>query len=133
MRRRAFIPEAPDGLEGRALLSGAGHDPHPGAAPLSGRAFGVLTLQTRGFFEQFAISGDAALLKSQLQEGNNTLPYHAVDQLSLKSNRIVDQMVANLAAGVPGAIKMGYEQTVTGLKADFAKRIENGTVHVYEK
>jgi hypothetical protein len=133
MRRRGFIPETPGELEGRALLSGGGHHPHPGAAPLSSRAFGLLTLETKGFFEQFANSGDADLLKSQLQEGNKTLPFHRVDQLSLKSNMIVDQMVANLAAKVPESVQMGYEQTVSGLKADILKRIQNGTIYVYDK
>lgn len=131
-RRRDFIPEAPGGLEGRTLLSG-GHAAHPGAVPLSGRAFGLILLQTKGYFQQFAISGDLATLKSQLAQGASTLPFNQADGLGPKTNTILDQMEANITARVPGAITLAYQQVVAGLRTAQAMHIQDGTVFVYRK
>ncbi|MCA1685936.1 MAG: hypothetical protein LC745_08115 [Planctomycetia bacterium] len=132
MRRRAFVPEAPGKLEGRDLLSGGLHL-HHGAVPLSAPAFGLILLQTKGFFEQFALSGDLLRLKSQLAQGASTLPFHKAGMLGPKTNMILNQMEANIAAGKPGAINLAYQQTVDGLKDLEAKHIQDGTVFVYHK
>lgn len=125
MRRRAFVPEAPGRLEGRALLSGS-----RGPVHLSAAAFGLDLLQIKGDFQQFSISGDLALLRAQLAMRAAPVPFSRVDGLGQRVNLILGRLEADLAARIPGAINTAYNEVITGIRADVQARINNGTVVV---
>jgi len=131
MRQRAFVPDV-GCLEGRTLLSGGARVPH-GPAGLSGVAFNLGKLRNRGYFEQYALSDNFQLLRTQLAVTSAAIPFGRVDGLGQKTNAILDQMRISQANGVAGAVASAYQQVAAGVKADVDARIANGTVFVFDK
>jgi len=129
MRRRAFTPEAPGQLEGRALLSGVGGRPH-GPVPLSGPRFNLNLLMIKGEFQQFSIGGDLTLLRSQLAMRSAAAPFARADGLGRSVNAILAQMEAGLASKAPGAVNTAYNEVVAGVRAQVESHIQDGTVVV---
>ena len=132
-RKRAFVPESLGPLEGRQLLSGAGSQTPHGPVGLSGVGFNTAGLRIKGDFQQYALGRNFQLLRTQLATFSAAIPYGKVDGLGQKTNAILDQMRANQANGVPGAIASAYQQVRAGLKADVDARIADGSVHIFDK
>lgn len=132
MSKHAFKPESLGPLEDRHLLSGAASAVRRPIG-LSGVAFNTSRVKISGYFQQYALGGNFPLLRTQLANQSTGIPYHVADGLGPKTNQILDQMRANQAADVPGAIKTAYQQVITGLTADVDARIANGTVFVFDK
>ena len=132
MRKRAFVPEPPGCLEGRTLLSSLAKVPH-GPVGLSGVTFNLGNLRIRGYFQQYALGGNFKLLQTQIAAISTAIPYGRVDGLGQKTNVILDQMRADQANGVAGAINTAYQNLSAGLKADVDARIANGTVFIFDK
>ena len=132
MRKRTFVPEPVGCLEGRALLSGGAASPR-GPVGLSGVTFNTGNLKIKGYFQQYALGNNFKLLQTQLAAISTAIPYGRVDGLGQKTKAILDQMRADQAANVPGAVASAYHQLSAGLKADVDARIADGTVFIFNK
>lgn len=133
MSKRAFRPEALGPLEGRRLLSAGVAHVHRGPVGLSGVGFNTANLRLRGAFEQYALGGNFALLRTQIASISSGIPYHRVDGLGPRTNQILDQMRMDQADGVSGAIKTAYQRVSAETKADVGARIANGDVFIFDK
>ena len=128
MRRRAFTPESPLGLEGRIVLSAVG----PAGRPfgLSAETYGVGTFQVKNAFQLYGNSGDLQRLRTMLAADSVGIPYHRATGLGPKTNVILAQMQANLQTHVPHAISSAMHQTLHGIHSDVVKLIKHRAVFV---
>ncbi|QEH34791.1 hypothetical protein OJF2_33330 [Aquisphaera giovannonii] len=129
MRRRAFIPDPPGRLEGRALLSGAAGAAH-GPVALSGIGLGVTLSRVRADFEEFSASGDLSRLKTQLQQLAGGIPFGKVDGLGERINAILARMQQDIVVGKPHPVARAHQGVASAIKADVKARIADGSVHV---
>jgi hypothetical protein len=85
-------------------------------------------------FELFATSGDTSRnlerLRAMLAQNSEGVPFHRVDGLGMKTNAILDQMQADIAAGSPRAIDAAFHRAVAGIRADVQARVATGSVVV---
>lgn len=82
MSRRAFVPEAPNCLEGRTLLSRS-----PGPVPLTASACGLNLSLIKGYFEQYATSGNLGRLRIQLSARADQVPSAGLTAWESRSTR----------------------------------------------
>ena len=122
MRTRAYRPEPPASLEGRALLS---------AQPivLLQRQLNFVLDHMRGGFFVYDRTGDASQIYNEIEDVVPMIPYNRTDGLQASLDHIVDTMRHELRAHVPGPLvhMAAVELTATTL-ADVQARIRSGDV-----
>jgi hypothetical protein len=127
MRTRAYRPEVSGRLEGRSLLSGvAGLS----AAPyvFRGGQFKLYVVHANADFTYFARYRDPIQIRHEFEDIIPLIPFARADGLPAKFDGIVDQMVSDVHAGVPHAIRSAYDELIAATKAEVEARVQAGDV-----
>lgn len=132
MRSRAFKPDGAGRLEDRNLMSGT-TAPH---GPVLVSAYSLQQGQgmVQNAFELFAVSRDTPQnferLRAMLASDARGIPFHAVSHLGPQTNAILNQMQADLAAGVPHAIQTAYQAVTAANQAQVNDSEQVGAIVV---
>jgi hypothetical protein len=86
--------------------------------------------QVKGDFELFATNGDFELLRAQLGQDTVVVPFNHAAGLGPKTDAILDQMLADLAAGAPHPIQTAYHRVIAVTDAVVRAEIDSGLVVV---
>ena len=128
---RAFVPSALGGLtrlEDRVVLT-AGVSFINGAAVLTTHALQQTQGQLYQAFVRFASHGQNGLqLQYDMSKAISRIPYHKVDGLDAGIAGLVTSMQADMASGVPGAVRNAYQTALTALNDQIQARVTSGTV-----
>jgi len=123
MRTRAYRPEAPAGLEDRSLQSGLSHP-----VVLLRRQLNVVIDHFQNGFFLYTRYHDLVQLHSEIDDVIVNIPFGRLDGLDVSIDRIVDNMVQELHAHVPGAIRSASNQVTAATLAEVRARVQAGDV-----
>jgi hypothetical protein len=129
MRTRAYRPVVSGCLEGRSLLSGVAKLP---AAPyvFPGSQYKLYVVHAQADFTLFARYGDPIQLRHELEDIIPIIPFSRADGLRAKLDGIVDDMLHDIHAGVPQAIRSAYNDAIAVTRAEVEARVQAGDVVV---
>jgi hypothetical protein len=125
MRKRAYRPEAPGCLEGRSLLSGSSHP-----VVLLHRQLNMIVDHMRSGFVLFTRYHDPGQVRSEIEDVVGNIPFGRRDGLDVSIDGIVDNMVQELHAHVPGAIRSASNEVTAATIAEVEARVRAGDVVV---
>jgi hypothetical protein len=125
MRRRAYRPEAPVALEGRALLSSVARPPARPVA-LSQIRYTVAVKQTEMAFQVYNRNRDLFDLREALDNLIVMVPFGRQDGLRPAMEEITGRLPGQLRAGVPHAIRAASNELIAVIHADVVARVRAG-------
>ena len=126
MRTRAYRPE-PVRLEDRSLQSGFARWPaHPVVLPR--RRFNFILDHIRSGFVLFDRYHDVSQVHSEVDDVIVMIPFQRLDGLNDSIDRIVQGMQQDVAAHVPGAVRLASLAVAATTVADVQARVRAGDV-----
>ncbi|WP_406695768.1 hypothetical protein V5E97_32690 [Singulisphaera sp. Ch08] len=130
MRKRAYRPEVPGCLEGRALLSGvAGLPANP--VVLSQSHFFKIAERVRLGFQLYGRDRrDIASITDHIRDVSVWIPFARVDGLGPSIDRILGRMQHDVSAHVPGAVRSARSDVLAVIRASVEARVQAGEVVV---
>ena len=130
MRSRAFRPEIFVCLEDRSLQSNvAGLPAHPPVILLRSQ-LKLIDNHMRNGFVLFSRLRSVTQLRREINDVAVMVPFQRLDGLEASLDRVVDTMVQQFAAHVPGAIRSASNEVTAVTLADVRARVRLGDVIV---
>ncbi len=129
MHPRAYRPEVPVCLEDRSLQSGFAVRPAHPVVLLHRQLNFVITHMQNGFV-LFSRFHDVAQVRREINDVVVMIPFQRLDGLDVSLDRVVDTMVQQFAAHVPGAIRSASNDVTAVTIADVKAQVRAGDVIV---
>ena len=129
MRTRAYRPDVSCRLEGRQLLSGVTGRPADPYVFSSNQSKLVVSIVARSF-TVYARNHDRILLPRDLDDVIAIIPFSRADGLPSKFDDIVNEMLHDIHADVPHAIRTAANEVIAVTRAELEARVQAGDVVV---